>query len=301
MSKILFLGCNFNQLPYLQVLKKRDYYIVGTDSNDHAPGRGLCDQFYPVGYDNIQSLIDIGDKEGFAPDDYAFTAAAQFAHRGAAAFCEQFNIGYPSISTIELCLDKSLFYKYFQEHGIPIPQTFYVQNQDELRQRLENFPSDTRIYLKSDFSKNPHYVYNFSTDIPPWDEIFWGNDRYLRKHYILQKEFSGTSLRFNIYGARFNVFDFQSGQRTTAYHETINSLGILQTLQRLLHDQGLEDWLVKFDVILKQDSYVVLDIGLDPPYRMVKWSQANGIDFARHYINQYIDGDITYPVQLDGI
>ena len=40
-----------------------------------------------------------------------------------------------------------------------------------------------------------------------------------------------------------------------------------------MKNQGLENWLVKFDIILAVNGYVVLDIGLDPPMRMLKYSK----------------------------
>ena len=44
--KLLFIGCNFNQLKYLKELIKKDLFIIGTDINDKAPGRALCNKFY---------------------------------------------------------------------------------------------------------------------------------------------------------------------------------------------------------------------------------------------------------------
>ena len=50
---------------------------------------------------------------------------------------------------------------------------------------------------------------------------------------------------------------------------------------------------------MNKKGFVVLDIGMDPPFRMNKSSQKNGINFARHYLDHYLDNIISYPLSLD--
>ena len=115
MNKLLFIGCNNDQVPYLSELKKHDYYIIGTDLNPNAPGANLCHRFYSIGYDDFDGLINICKKEHFGENDKIFTAAAQFAHLGAAKVAEHFNVLYPPVSSIETALDKKKFYVVGQE------------------------------------------------------------------------------------------------------------------------------------------------------------------------------------------
>jgi hypothetical protein len=299
MKKILFLGCNHAQIPYLRELKQRGLKIIGTDSNKDSPGKDLCDSFLNVGYNEIEDLIAIGDKEKFSPTDYVFTAAAQFAQLGAAVFARQFGIKFPSVETVKLCLDKAAYYDYFKTHGIPLPETTYVKTERILKTALSLAQRNERYYLKSDYSKNPNYVYCFSADDVPWDEIFWGRDRYLRSKYILQREFPGVSLRINIYGDRFNVYDFGDGKKTQGYHEVLLRINLISMLRKLVQDLGLSRWLIKFDVILSGEDFAVLDIGMDPPFRMVGESNSRSINFAKHYLDQYLLGKVTYPQSLD--
>ena len=35
-TKVLFIGCNYDQLPYLKNLRNKGYYIIGTDLNVDA-------------------------------------------------------------------------------------------------------------------------------------------------------------------------------------------------------------------------------------------------------------------------
>jgi hypothetical protein len=299
MPKLLFLGCNHDQVPYLEALRGRGFIIIGTDSNQEAPGIGLCDKFYNVNYDDTLGLIDIGLKEQFSTDDYVFTAAAQFAHRGAAVFAEYFNIQYPEVKAVDLCLDKSVYYEYFRNNNIPIPETSYITSEQELTEALSNTSGHQNYYLKSDFSKNPNYVYRFSINNIPWDKLFWGRDRYLREKYILQQEFNGVSVRINIYGDRFNVYDFNTGKKTVKYHNELSRLGVIKKLRNLMNILGMPKWLLKFDVILDDNAYAVLDIGLDPPYRMVHEAKSQSINFMDHYLNQYLFNKISYPEDMD--
>tara|TARA_Y200000002_G_scaffold381917_1_gene397289 strand:+ start:331 stop:1230 length:900 start_codon:yes stop_codon:yes gene_type:complete len=297
-KKLLFLGCNHNQVSYLKLINKDNWNIIGVDLNNNAPGKVYCDKFYNVGYDNLEGLIEVGKKEKFNKYDKVFTAASQFAQKGAAHFSSYFKISFPKEKSIDLCLDKTLYYEYFLNNNIPIPKTWYVQNKDELIVKIKE-SSSRSFYLKSDFSKNPHYVYQFNLTNIPWDKIFWGQDRYLREYYILQEEVKGTSLRLNIYGSRFNVFDFVTGKKTIQHNKDIKNLKIISVLNRFMIDQGLKNWLVKFDIILGNNNYVVLDIGLDPPMRMLKYCKQKSISFEKYYLNQYMHDTIEYPTILD--
>ena len=296
--KLLFLGCNYDQIPYLESIDKQNWKIVGVDLNQNAPGRHLCDKFYSVGYDDLAGLIEVGVREKFTKDDMVFTAAAQFAQKGAAHFASNFKISFPSEESIDLCLDKTKYYDWFSKNGVPIPKTWNIKDIDELKKCLKLSKSEF-FYLKSDFSKNPHYVYRFNSLKVPWEGFFWGRDRYLREFYVLQEEFQGVSLRINIYGDRFNVFDFLTGSKTNIHHKEIISLGVIDTLRDFISQQKMQDWLIKFDIILNDDSYVVLDIGMDPPSRMLKESKENKIDFEKYYVAQYLLGQVTYPEILD--
>ena len=47
--KLLFLGCNTDQVPYLEVLQNQDWKIVGSDLNRNPPGKILCNSFHNIG------------------------------------------------------------------------------------------------------------------------------------------------------------------------------------------------------------------------------------------------------------
>lgn len=298
-EKVLFLGCNSNQIPYMLEIRRQGYYIVGVDVNKDCNGIEFCDKFYNVGYNDFDELINIGILEHFTNKSKIFTASAQFAYAGAATFANYFNIVYPKLEKINFCLDKVKYYEYFKQNNIPIPKTFYIRNKIELFDVINLNLEVTNFYLKSDYSKNPNYVYRLNKNNIDNLNIFWGNDRYLRDCYILQEEFIGTSLRINVYGNRFNVIDFETGKKTNLFHMKIAEFNVIQILKKLISYLGMENWLLKFDIILNDSGFVLIDIGLDPPSRMLNFAMQNNINFHEHYINQYLNYDITYPLKID--
>lgn len=295
MNKILVLGCNHDQIPYLVELKKH-FFIVGADMNNNAPGKEYCDKFYDIGYDEYDKLVDIGIKECFNSTDKVFTAAAQFALIGASIFAKKFNIPFIDENTISIVLDKSKFYSFFQRLQIPIPDTFYIQNRSELDSKILELGSKKSFYLKSDFSKNPNYVYRIKQKTIESTNIFWGKDRFLRNHYILQEEFFGEHLRINVIKDNFILFPMNYGDKVITSKDQIIESDVLKSLKLIISKLGLDNWIVKFDIILNKDSFVVLDIGLDPPFRLNKMYTEKSLNFPKHYINLFLNGEVSFKL-----
>jgi len=304
MKKILFLGLNENQIPYIKKIKQLGFYIIGTDLNIDAPGIKLVDKFYQYGYTDYDKLVDIGKTEKFTSSDRVFSASAQFAHLGASYFANSFNINYPKLDDIKLCLDKSLYYPFFQKNNIPLPQTWYIRTKDELKNILSQHPLENSFYLKSDNSKNPKYVYSFLNQEFDTVDINWKKDRYFKEYYILQKEFFGEHIRVNIFGAKLSVYRFEIDKLNDNKQyqvDLIKKSKVLETLKELLEKLNMENWLLKFDVIINKDfEFVVLDIGMDPPFRMRKDYTNKKEDFEKKYCEMYLLGKNNFEI-FDGI
>lgn len=198
-----------------------------------------------------------------------------------------YNLKYPSEILINKLLDKSKFYELFSEKGLPIPDTKYVRNKNDLEKELQGNPDKKRFYVKSDFSKNPKYVYSGSAKEILKTEMNWNKDTHYRSCYVVQPEIPGTSLRINIIGDNAEVYDFNSGSELDSYSDNI--LYIIERLNLFCKEIDLKHWIVKFDVIDSEDSFVVLDIGIDPPSRMLKKYIKNNKNFAKFYVNRYLN------------
>jgi hypothetical protein len=286
-KKILFVGCNTDQLPYLIELKNRGYKIIGTDGNPLAPGAKYCDKFYPVRYDKIDDIVKIGQREGFTPRDRVFTASSQLAHAACAAFAQNIGIQYPTVQSIEKCLDKGKYYKLFADNGVAIPVTSYIKSESDLLRAKPQLRKDCHYYLKSDYSKNPNYIYRFEPDNIPFKQIIWKSDDYFKSQYVLQEEFIGEHVRVNInddkiYCYHYDINDgFEKNLVDSIRDDIKNKLAFINNLL------GISDWLVKYDVIINGNSWVALDIGIDPPFRMQKNFSRRGDNFTTWYLDLY--------------
>ncbi len=300
MNKILFLGCNKDQLPYLKQLKLMNFQIFGTDKNYNAIGKKLCHKFFKVDYENIDKLIKIGKDNGFNNKDYVFSASSQFSLVSASKFAKKFKIKFPSTKSIKITLDKYKFYNFFVKNNIPIPTTHFIKSKKKLIQIVNN-SIYRNYYLKSDHSKNKKYIYRINKDNFNIKEYNFKNDRYFLKYYILQEEVRGITYRFNIYAKRFNIYNFDTGIKLNKRQKNkIISLGVMKYINKIIVKLKFQYFLVKFDIIISNKNQIYfLDIGIDPPYRMSKESKTKKINFAYHYLNQYIYNSITYPAILD--
>ncbi len=287
--KILFLGCNYNEIPYLENLQERGFYVVATDVNPDAPGMKMANSAVICGYNDYDGLESAIMTEG--PDEFysVFTASAQFAHLGASYISKKLGITYPAIDNIRACLNKKSFYPLFQENGIAIPETRYIKNFTDLKRALSDYSDETDFYLKSDYSKNPNHIYTGKSSSLIKQDIQWTTDRYFQEYYILQKTYEGYGVRLNLFPNGYELYDFETAKPIRIEDcPKIEEYKILELLGKLSEKLGMQNWLLKFDVLLGKEGYVVLDIGMDPPSRMKKNWEENGRNFVDFYLDLYI-------------
>ncbi len=79
MTKVLFLGANSAQLPYLEAARALDFIVIATDRNPDAPGAALAERFHLASYTDAEALLRIARAEGLGPGDRLFTAATHLA------------------------------------------------------------------------------------------------------------------------------------------------------------------------------------------------------------------------------
>lgn len=298
MAKVLLTGLNHNQVPYLNEIKKMGFEIIGTDLFENPPGKEICDKFYKCSYSDFEKLIEICKVEQFCNKDKVFTASSQESYLSLAKVAEYFEILFTPFNSIETAIGKEKLYKFFEEKGVPFPDTEFIYSKEQL---AKSYDSGV-FYLKSDYSKNPNYIYKLGKDFD-LEHVNWEKDRYLKECYILQKEFLGQHLRFNIFSDYFTLYEFEVGNYNKIEQidgenlKNMKDLQIPQKLQSVCNLLNLNKFLVKFDVILNEESYVVLDIGIDPPYRMRNHYENLGFNFAKMYIEHYLLNKISYPIK----
>ena len=285
MPRVLFLGCNPNQVPYLRAARAMGFRVIGTDRNPDAPGAALADRFHAVGYADVEGLLRVARKEGLGPQDRIFTASAHLAYEGAGAVAEAVGIPFPSVAAIHTALDKSRFYPALEAAGLPVPPTITLEPGDE-----PALDPGRAYWLKSDYGKSPRYCWRVSEGRLP--ERPAGFDAFYRARFLLQDEIDGSHFRLNLWADQAAVFERGAGD----VWRTRPDLGpghdaVVGGLRGFVASLGMDRWLTKFDLIERDGIHYVLDLGLDPPTRLRLLCTDRGIDFAGAYAALYLFGD----------
>ena len=286
-NKVLFMGCNSDQVPYLKAIKALGYTVIGTDMNAKAPGAPLTDRFYKVGYTNLDGLKEVARSEQLSSNDLIFTAAAHFAYEGASKLAASLGIPFIKPEAVDTCLDKVKFYSLLQKCDVPIPPTslYDVSNPPNLRR-------DKIYFLKSDYGKSPNYCYRIiNGQVPKLPQKF---DSFYRRTFVLQEEIKGMHYRVNLYCDKAAAFLKFSDTAAVP----VSTLGprhsvVINKLLKIASILGATDLLTKFDLIVNENGWYVLDIGLDPPMRMKLLCDYLGLDFPASYIRYYLLHDKT--------
>ena len=285
---VVFLGCNKKQLPYLNKIKKQNYKIILIDKNKKNLGVKISDNYYCSSYLDYKKLNQVYKKIKNKKISNIFTASSQFAHLGASYLAKKLKIPYPSLNSIDICLCKNRFYKIFKKHNLKIPLNFEIKNKSELIRILKNQNKNIFFYLKSDYGKSPNYLYKGTPDELLKTKINWKKDQYFKKNYILQKNFPGINLRINIFKNKHVIYDFYTNKLLSIdKFPLIKQNNIIKKFINISKYLKMKNWILKFDLILGTNTYKVLDIGIDPPSRMIKhWEKINK-DFINFYLNLY--------------
>lgn len=285
MRKVLFLGCNHNQIPYLEAARRLGFTIIGTDLNPAAPGASLADRFHCAGYDDVAKLVQIAEQEKFTSQDHIFTAAAHFAWEGAAQTAAAIGVPFISIDSVDICLDKVKFYQLLRSCGEILPCTEIYE------ESLASVPDANKVYyLKSDYGKSPYYCFRVENGHMP--ALPAGFDRYYRKHFVIQQEIVGTHYRVDLYGDEMAVFLKVRDDVCLPLPFIGPGHGAVREMLSIVVEQlGLTRVLTKFDIIANGEGFFVIDIGLDPPLRLKLLYDYQGLDFAEDYMRHTLLGE----------
>lgn len=125
MKKLLVLGTSHGQVPIIKAAKKMGLCVIGVDRNENAPGRGLCDFFFPVDFSNksetlrIAQSLNVNGVVTFQSD--ASVPTVGFLNT-------KLNLNGPSFDTATTCTNKIHFRNSLKLTDCAQPRFHIVEN-----------------------------------------------------------------------------------------------------------------------------------------------------------------------------
>jgi len=133
---IIGLDC----LPGIQtarILKENGVPVIGIarDPNHPFSHTNTCDaiRFSPVSQDELMSVLEVissqlDQKAVLYP---CTDSSVLLVSRNRQALQESYHIALPEPETLEMLMDKTSFFRFAQEHGLPVPATFLLRTRVE--------------------------------------------------------------------------------------------------------------------------------------------------------------------------
>lgn len=283
MKRVVFLGCNNDQIKYLKQLRIKKFNIIGFDKNENAPGKKLCDYFFNIPYNDYKKIIDKLKIFKFNKQDLIFSAAQHHALFSLAKIAIKFGIKFHNIKTINFILDKIKLAKVLKLNKINYPKSYIIKTNKDLKKI--KLKKNKKYFLKSDYGKTPKYIFIFS-DKDPIPKLP-KKDEFFKKYFILQEEFIGTHYRLNIINNRIFIFlkindnEYVSKKKIDSYF----AKKIKKKLINFVKKYELQFNILKVDIIISDKNWTIIDLGLDPPTRLLKQFIFNNINFYEKYID----------------
>jgi predicted ATP-grasp superfamily ATP-dependent carboligase len=137
----IVLGLGQNGLATARALGRVGIPVIGIDSDLEQPGAQTryarkiqCPDFSIEGPGLVECLERLADELGtkavlFPSGDINLTVVSEYRER----LAQRFHISLPSREVLHTILDKKAFYRFAQEHGLPIANTWFVDDPDDVR------------------------------------------------------------------------------------------------------------------------------------------------------------------------
>tara|TARA_Y100000590_G_scaffold446552_1_gene580430 strand:+ start:1096 stop:2052 length:957 start_codon:yes stop_codon:yes gene_type:complete len=279
-KEVLILGLNNDQIPYILIIKKLGYKIFGVDKNENAPGKKYCDYFKKTSYTNVKKIIKFLKNKKFSSNGFFFTASSQISLLSLAKIAKKLNIKFVSPKIIDKCIDKSKMNKLFKKNKISTAKTKYILN------KKITVDKNREYFLKSDYGKSPKYCYLIKNGKIP---ALPAKDDFYKKYFLLQEKINGDHFRINFLKSKFYIFKKLNDK---VCHPVIkinkNFKIIKKKIIKFVKTNNLNNFLIKFDLIINENNWYIIDIGFDPPKRLENVMIYKNKDFYKAYVYNWL-------------
>lgn len=128
MKKVMILGAGKNQLPIINICKKRGYYTIVVSVKGDYPGFALADKSYYFDTKDKDAILNVAKEEKI---DAILTDQTDVAVPTVAYVAEQIGLRGIGYETALKFSNKYLMRKACQEAGIPMPEFYKVNTIEE--------------------------------------------------------------------------------------------------------------------------------------------------------------------------
>lgn len=137
---VFILGCGAMQIPALKIAREMGWTVAAADGDEHAEGRGLCDDFYHVDLKDSAGLIRVAREiRNKGRLDAVFTAGTDFSH-SVSLVAESLGLPGHSPEAALLATDKVLMRRRFRDAGVPSPAFAEVGKGDVPENLADSIP-----------------------------------------------------------------------------------------------------------------------------------------------------------------
>lgn len=127
MKKVLIVGASAWQVPIIQKAKELGYQVGVVDYNPNAVGIPYADAFFNASTNDPEGVCRAAKEFGA---DGLTSVATDMPMRSIAYTCEQMGLVGITPDVAERATDKALMIRAFEQHNVPHPWYFVVENQD---------------------------------------------------------------------------------------------------------------------------------------------------------------------------
>lgn len=183
MKKIMILGAGEGQLPFINICKKRGYYVIVVSISGNYPGFKLADKSYFVDTKNKDEILNIARLENI---DAILTDQTDVSVPTVAYVSEQLGLRGIGYDTSLKFSNKFLMRKAAKEAGVYVPDFAQTNSFDEAKSIAKRigFP----LMIKPVDSSGSRGVYKINS-IKELCDNFFISQKYSANGYVILEQF----------------------------------------------------------------------------------------------------------------
>ena len=135
MKKAMVLGAGTGQIPFINLLKKHNCYVIVVSVKGHYPGFEIADKCYYVDTRDKVAVLDIAKREKI---DIITTDQTDVSVPTVAYVAEKMGLKGIGVDTAAKFTDKYVMRTYAEKAGIPVPQFIQVTDTEGLHEKVVN-------------------------------------------------------------------------------------------------------------------------------------------------------------------